>query len=120
MVDLAWGWLHWQPDSHLSWWYQERFGHGSARLRKLGIGALARKLLVALWRLVAHGEIPPGAVLADWYRKVMGRGAKRRPVGMAVAVPRRRPAVLSPRTRPATSTSALPEKPVWSARSVCR
>jgi transposase len=86
MVELAWGWLHWQPDSQLSRWYQERFGHGSARLRKLGIVALARKLLIALWRLVAQGELPPGAVLADWYRKVTGRCAKRRPVGTAVAM----------------------------------
>src|SRR5919108_285768 len=86
MVELAWGWLHWQPDSQLSRWYQERFGHGSARLRKLGIIALARKLLVTLWRLVAYGEIPQGAVLADWYRKVTGRGAKRRPVRTVVAV----------------------------------
>jgi hypothetical protein len=79
MVVLAWGWVHGQPDSHLSRWYQERSGQGSARLRKLGIVALARKLLIALWRLVAHGEIPPGAVAADWYRKVTGHGAKRRP-----------------------------------------
>jgi transposase len=86
MVELAWGWLHWQPDSQLSRWYQERFGHGSTRLRKLGIVALARKLLIALWRLVAHGEIPQGAVLADWYRKVTGRCAKRRPVGTAVTM----------------------------------
>ena len=86
MVELAWGWVHWQPDSQLSRWYQERFGHGSARLRKLGIVALARKLLIALWRLVAHGEVPPGAVVADWYRKVTGRCAKRRPAGTVVAV----------------------------------
>ena len=86
MVELAWGWVHWQPESDLSRWYQARFGQGSARLRKLGIVALARKLLVALWRLVAHGEVPPGAVLADWYRKVTGRCAKRRPVGTAVAM----------------------------------
>jgi transposase len=86
MVELAWGWLHWQPDSQLSRWYQERFGHGSARLRKLGIVALARKLLIALWRLVAQGELPPGAVLADWYRQVTGRCAKRRPVGTVVAM----------------------------------
>jgi transposase len=86
MVELAWGWLHWQPDSQLSRWYQERFGHGSARLRKLGIVALARKLLIALWRLVVQGELPPGAVLADWYWKVTGRCAKRRPVGTAVAM----------------------------------
>jgi hypothetical protein len=38
---------------------------------------LARKLLIALWRLVAHGEIAPGAVLADWYRKGTGRCATR-------------------------------------------
>jgi transposase len=86
MVELAWGWLHWQPESDLSRWYQARFGQGSARLRKLGIVALARKLLIALWRLVAHGEVPSGAVVADWYRKVTGRCAKRRPVGTAVAV----------------------------------
>jgi transposase len=85
MVELAWGWLYWQPESHLSRWYQERFGHGSTRVRKLGIVALARKLLVALWRLVAHGEIPPGAVLADWYRKVTGRSAKRRTGGAVLA-----------------------------------
>jgi transposase len=86
MVELAWGWVHWQPDSQMSRWYQERFGHGSARLRKLGLVALARKLLIALWRLVAHGEVPPGAVVADWYRKVTGRCAQRRPVGTVVAM----------------------------------
>jgi transposase len=53
MVELAWGWLHWQPESTLSRWYQVRCGHGSARLRTLGIVALARQLLIALWRLVA-------------------------------------------------------------------
>jgi transposase len=84
MVELAWGWLHWHPDRQLSRWYQERFEHGRARLRKLGIVALARKLRVAWWRLVAHGELPQGAVLADWYRKVTGRCAKRRPVSTAV------------------------------------
>src|SRR5215471_11876591 len=86
MVALAWGWLHWQPESALSRWYQARFGHGSARLRKLGIVALARKLLIALWRLVAHGEVPPGAVVADWYRKVTGRCAKRRSVSTVGAM----------------------------------
>ena len=86
MVELAWGWLPWQPDSQLSRWYQERFGHGSARLRKLGIVALARKLLVAWWRLVAHGEIPQGTALADWYQQVTGRCAKRRSVGTTVTM----------------------------------
>src|SRR5919199_6137529 len=86
MVELAWGWLHWQPGSQLRRGYQERFGHGSARLRKLGIVALARKLLVALWRLGAPGGLPQSAVRGDWYRKVTGRCAKRRPVGIAGAV----------------------------------
>ena len=78
--------MHWQPESELSRWDQARFGPGSARRRKLGIVALARKLLIALWRLVAHGEVPPGAVVADWDRKVTGRCTKRRPVGTAVAM----------------------------------
>jgi transposase len=78
MVELAWSWRYWQPESHLSRWYQGRFGLGSARLRKLGIVALARKLLIALWRLVASGELPQGASVADWYRQVTGRCAKRR------------------------------------------
>ena len=86
MVELAWGWVPWQPDSQRSRWDQERLGHGRARLRKRGSVALARKLLVACWRLVAHGEIPQGAVLSDGYRKVTGRGAKRRPVGTVGAV----------------------------------
>jgi transposase len=85
-VAWAWGWLYWQPESHLRRWYQARLGQGSARLRKRGMVALARKRLVALWRLVAQGEIPQGAILADWYRKVTGRGAKRRPVVTTVSV----------------------------------
>ena len=49
MVQLAWGWVHWQPQSALTRWYQARFGAGK-RTRKVGIVALARKLLIALWR----------------------------------------------------------------------
>src|SRR5262249_47333913 len=86
MVGLAWGWVHWQTDSQLRRGGTESFGHGSARLRKLGIVALARKLLIALWRLVAHGELPQGATLTDWYRKVTGRCAKRRAVVTACSV----------------------------------
>jgi transposase len=48
MVELAWGWLRFQPESRLSQWYQERFGRGGPRLRRIGIVALARKLLVAV------------------------------------------------------------------------
>ena len=61
MVQLAWGWLHHQPNSELSKWYQRRFGEGKSRVRKLGIVALARKLLIALWKYLETGEIPAGA-----------------------------------------------------------
>jgi len=62
-VEFAWQWLIHQPDSELSLWYEERFGKGSSRVRKIGIVALARKLLIALWRYLETGEIPKGAVL---------------------------------------------------------
>lgn len=62
MVQLAWGWLQWQRQSALTRWYQARFGQGK-RTRKVGIVALARKLLIALWRYVRDGVIPTGAVL---------------------------------------------------------
>jgi transposase len=62
-VEIAWCWVRHQPDSELTRWYLERFGHGGKRMRKVGIVALARKLLVALWRYVETGEIPAGAQL---------------------------------------------------------
>jgi transposase len=66
IVELAWMWLRWQPKSALSQWYERRFGSGNKRARKVGIVALARKLLIALWRYVEHGEVPAGAVEKDW------------------------------------------------------
>jgi transposase len=63
-IEQAWAWLRFQPESELSQWYQERFGKGSKRLRKIGIVALARKLLIALWRYVETGLLPEGAVIA--------------------------------------------------------
>jgi len=62
-IEFAWGWLRFQPQSALAQWYQERFGSGSKRVRKIGIVALARKLLVALWRFLETGVIPEGAAL---------------------------------------------------------
>jgi transposase len=69
MVQLAWGWLQYQPESELSLWYQQRFGAGNARQRKVGIVALARKLLIAMWRYLESGEIPEGAALIGWDKK---------------------------------------------------
>lgn len=62
MVQLAWSWVHWQPQSALTRWYLERFGTGK-RVRKIGIVALARKLFIALWRWAVAGIVPTGAVL---------------------------------------------------------
>jgi transposase len=62
-IEIAWGWLRFQPASALTQWYQRRFGHGSSRLRRIGIVALARKLLIALWRFVETGVLPDGAAL---------------------------------------------------------
>ena len=62
-VEIAWAWLRFQPKSRLSLWFQERYGPGSRRSRRVGIVALARKLLIALWRYLDYGVIPDGAVL---------------------------------------------------------
>lgn len=62
-IEIAWGWLRFQPDSELSHWYQERFGHGSSRMRRIGIVALARRLLIELWRYLETGTPPAGASL---------------------------------------------------------
>jgi transposase len=70
LVELAWMWLRYQPDSELSKWYERRFGNGNTRARKVGIVALARKLLIALWKYLEQGEIPQGAVLLTWQQKV--------------------------------------------------
>jgi transposase len=65
MSELAWCWLRHQPNSELSLWYARRFDGKSSRLRKVGIIALARKLLVALWKYLENGELPAGAELID-------------------------------------------------------
>jgi transposase len=62
-IEIAWGWLRFQPNSELSKWYQRRFGSGSKRLRKIGIVALARKLMIELWRYLETGTLPAGAEL---------------------------------------------------------
>jgi transposase len=73
MVELAWMWLRHQPNSALSLWYQRRFGAGNARSRKVGIVALARKLLIALWKYLEPGEVPEGATTVAWEQKLNGR-----------------------------------------------
>ena len=63
LVQLAWSWRRYQPTSALTRWYEQRFGRGSRRQRRIGIVALARKLLIALWRYVETGALPEGAVV---------------------------------------------------------
>ena len=66
-TELAWSWLRLQPDSALSVWFRERFGGGGKRLRRMGIVAVARKLLIALWRFLETGVVPEGAILKAAY-----------------------------------------------------
>jgi transposase len=73
LIELAWGRLSYQPDSALSRWYQRRFGSGNSRARKVGIVALARKLLIALWKYLEHGEVPEGATVTTWEKKLNSR-----------------------------------------------
>ena len=62
-IQVAWCWLRWQPDSALAQWFTRRFATAGGRSRRIGIVAVARKLVIALWRFVEHGVIPEGANL---------------------------------------------------------
>jgi transposase len=65
MVELAWLWVRYQPNSELTKWFIDRYvAGGSKRVRRKGIVALARKLLVALWKYVEHDIVPEGAILS--------------------------------------------------------
>ena len=65
IIELSWCWLRFQPNSKLSQWFDERFAHGGKRARRRGIVAVARKLLIALWRYLEFGELPEGATLKE-------------------------------------------------------
>jgi hypothetical protein len=67
-TELAWSWLRFQPDSALSVWFRQRFGSGGKRMRRIGIVAVARKVLIALWRFLELGVLPAGALLKEGYR----------------------------------------------------
>lgn len=82
LTELAWCWVRHQPDSVLTGWFYRRFGQGS-RMRRIGITAVARKLLIALWRYLEHGEVPPGAQLVDWQSKINGKACSKRSVAAA-------------------------------------
>jgi transposase len=63
MIELAWSWTRLQPDSALTQWYRKKVTGQGKRMKRIAIVALARKLLVALWRYVTAGVVPEGAVL---------------------------------------------------------
>jgi transposase len=63
LIEIAWAWLRFQPGSKLSQWYSERFAKGGMRMRRIGIVALARKLVIELWRYLESGTVPQGATL---------------------------------------------------------
>jgi transposase len=60
-IEVAWSWLRHQPESELTHWYNTKFGAGSSRIRRIGIVALARRLLIELWRYLETGALPDGA-----------------------------------------------------------
>jgi transposase len=63
-IELAWLWVQHQPDSELSQWFRNRVGALKGRIRRINIVAVARKLMIALWRFVTTGVVPKGAVLS--------------------------------------------------------
>jgi transposase len=62
-IEIAWAWLRFQPESKLSRWFEERFAAGGKRMRRIGIVAVARRLLIDLWRYLEKDIVPEGAVL---------------------------------------------------------
>jgi transposase len=61
-IQIAWGWIRFQPDSELTRWFERRFAHGGRRMRAIGIVAVSRHLLIDLWRFLETGSIPEGAI----------------------------------------------------------
>ncbi|NLD37794.1 MAG: IS110 family transposase [Desulfatiglans sp.] len=64
IVEISWIWIRFQKESKLTKWFNERFASGGKRMRRIGIVAVARKLLIDIWRYIEHGVIPEGAVVA--------------------------------------------------------
>ena len=63
MIQMSWRWLCWQPDSELARWYRKRTEGAAGRMRRIMVVALARKLLIALWRYATTGLVPRGAIM---------------------------------------------------------
>lgn len=63
LIELSWLWLRYQPDSEITQWFNRRWATQGKRARRVGIVAVARRLVIALWRYLETGEVPAGAVL---------------------------------------------------------
>jgi transposase len=63
LIELAWLWLRYQPRSSVTQWFEKRFGAGGKRAKRVGIVAVARKLLIQLWHFVEHDVVPTGAII---------------------------------------------------------
>lgn len=63
LIELSWLWLRYQPKSNITLWFQKRFGAGGKRARRIGIVAVARRLLIQLWHFVEHDIEPSGAII---------------------------------------------------------
>ena len=63
MIQMSWRWLLWQPDSDLARWFRKRTEGATGRMRRIMVVALARKLLIALWRYATTGMVPHGAIV---------------------------------------------------------
>jgi len=63
MIQMSWRWLLWQPDSGLAQWFRKRTEGATGRMRRIMVVALARKLLIALWRYATTGMVPHGAIV---------------------------------------------------------
>ncbi|AJE48706.1 IS110 family transposase [Celeribacter indicus] len=63
LIQMCWRWLFWQPDSDLAQWFRKRTEGATGRMRRIMVVALARKLLIALWRYATTGMVPRGAIV---------------------------------------------------------
>jgi transposase len=62
LTELSWLWIRYQKESPITQWFERRYAQGGKRLRRIGIIAVSRKLLVALWRFLQTGALPEGAL----------------------------------------------------------
>ena len=86
MIELAWLWLRWQPDSALSKWFANYTSNGSKRQRETGIVAVARKLLIALWKYLEKGIVPEGAIFKETKRQRPSKKGVQAAVAAAAAI----------------------------------